>query len=147
MNDVAILKWICIVGDLFFKIHSVFYQVQEILGLKYGLLIDAFCTVPSRHVLVFRHVTFLFLKIRKTALFCQYLLVWLESVSYKYFIECIVFSGIVPQSDGIRNQVSLSEILIRVSSVTSRNVSSPNTDVVTYEGYVWYCVDRGSLDV
>ena len=147
MNDVTILKWICVIGDLYFKIYSGFYSVQEILGLKYGLLIDAFRTVPSRHVLVFRHVTFLFLKITKTALFWQYLLVWLESVSYKYFIECIVFSGIVPQSDGIRNQVSLSEILIRVSSVTSRNVSSPNSDVVTYEGYVWYCVDRGSLDV
>ena len=92
-----------IVGDLYFKIHSLFYPVQEILGLKYGLLIDAFCTVPSRHVLVFRHVTFLFLKIRKTALFYQNLLVRLENVSYKYFIECIAFSGIVPQSDKIRN--------------------------------------------
>lgn len=117
MNNVDILKWICIVGDLCFNIHSGFYPVQEILGRKYGLLIDAFCTVPSRHVLVFRHVTFLFLKIRKTALFWQYLLVWLESVSYKYFIECIVFCGIVPQSDGIR--IQLASILLNTGSVLS----------------------------
>ena len=48
MNDVAVLKRICVFRDLHFKIYSGFYTAQEILGLKYGLLLDAFCKVPSR---------------------------------------------------------------------------------------------------
>ena len=92
------LNCICVVGDIYFKIYSGFYSVQEILGLKYGLLIDAFCT--------FRHLSFP--QNLENGLVLAKPTFWLESVLYKYFIECIKFSGIIPQADRIRIEVMMS---------------------------------------